>query len=260
MSPYQLNAYENKSISRDFSSGANRDRTGDLLLAKQALSQLSYGPVDLNIRATWGDFAHALSGGPTAVHRRVRTYSPNQPPRRCGAIRWRSVRVGRLHPYGAYPAELGGRRMVAQAKPRLKEANEMLSKTRTTVITLVAALSFSGAAITPAASAKQKLKHPGKDSPWCLQLKAHYDSLKQTIAEDWEAGDDAAVERDEEVMTHTLESAKEAECKWSGTALTGPPGSVRPPETVGSQLPPKEATSTPTRPIPPPTSPPTAAH
>ena len=26
--------------------GANRDRTGDLLLAKQALSQLSYGPDD----------------------------------------------------------------------------------------------------------------------------------------------------------------------------------------------------------------------
>ncbi len=26
-------------------SGASRDRTGDLLLAKQALSQLSYGPV-----------------------------------------------------------------------------------------------------------------------------------------------------------------------------------------------------------------------
>ena len=26
--------------------GANRDRTGDLLLAKQALSQLSYGPGD----------------------------------------------------------------------------------------------------------------------------------------------------------------------------------------------------------------------
>jgi hypothetical protein len=25
--------------------GANRDRTGDLLLAKQALSHLSYGPV-----------------------------------------------------------------------------------------------------------------------------------------------------------------------------------------------------------------------
>src|ERR1700689_5071492 len=30
-----------------YSHGANRDRTGDLLLAKQALSQLSYGPFDL---------------------------------------------------------------------------------------------------------------------------------------------------------------------------------------------------------------------
>ena len=28
----------------DVAGGANRDRTGDLLLAKQALSQLSYGP------------------------------------------------------------------------------------------------------------------------------------------------------------------------------------------------------------------------
>jgi len=32
-------------ISRKTSDGASRDRTGDLLLAKQALSQLSYGPV-----------------------------------------------------------------------------------------------------------------------------------------------------------------------------------------------------------------------
>src|SRR4029077_14145301 len=32
--------------------GANRDRTGDLLLAKQALSQLSYGPASSNIRTT----------------------------------------------------------------------------------------------------------------------------------------------------------------------------------------------------------------
>jgi hypothetical protein len=30
-----------------FAGGANRDRTGDLLLAKQALSQLSYGPAVL---------------------------------------------------------------------------------------------------------------------------------------------------------------------------------------------------------------------
>jgi hypothetical protein len=32
------------------SDGANRDRTGDLLLAKQALSQLSYGPRAPTIR------------------------------------------------------------------------------------------------------------------------------------------------------------------------------------------------------------------
>ncbi len=35
---------QNMPISRLFLSGASRDRTGDLLLAKQALSQLSYGP------------------------------------------------------------------------------------------------------------------------------------------------------------------------------------------------------------------------
>jgi hypothetical protein len=35
---------QNMPISRYFVNGANRDRTGDLLLAKQALSQLSYGP------------------------------------------------------------------------------------------------------------------------------------------------------------------------------------------------------------------------
>jgi hypothetical protein len=33
------------------SSGANRDRTGDLLLAKQALSQLSYGPARFEFTA-----------------------------------------------------------------------------------------------------------------------------------------------------------------------------------------------------------------
>jgi hypothetical protein len=33
-----------RSVFRAIAGGANRDRTGDLLLAKQALSQLSYGP------------------------------------------------------------------------------------------------------------------------------------------------------------------------------------------------------------------------
>jgi hypothetical protein len=40
---------ENLLICRQFASGANRDRTGDLLLAKQALSQLSYGPEALRV-------------------------------------------------------------------------------------------------------------------------------------------------------------------------------------------------------------------
>ena len=34
--------------------GANRDRTGDLLLAKQALSQLSYGPADGSLEMIGG--------------------------------------------------------------------------------------------------------------------------------------------------------------------------------------------------------------
>jgi hypothetical protein len=38
-------------IYRTFWSGASRDRTGDLLLAKQALSQLSYGPAGLEFTA-----------------------------------------------------------------------------------------------------------------------------------------------------------------------------------------------------------------
>jgi hypothetical protein len=36
-------------ICRHFANGANRDRTGDLLLAKQALSQLSYGPAGVSV-------------------------------------------------------------------------------------------------------------------------------------------------------------------------------------------------------------------
>ena len=37
-------------VTRDLVSGASRDRTGDLLLAKQALSQLSYGPWALEFK------------------------------------------------------------------------------------------------------------------------------------------------------------------------------------------------------------------
>jgi hypothetical protein len=50
--------------SRGIPSGANRDRTGDLLNAIQALSQLSYSPVFLRVvlgeRPEWGQ-AHSAS-------------------------------------------------------------------------------------------------------------------------------------------------------------------------------------------------------
>jgi hypothetical protein len=45
--PCRCGQPQNLPISRHFSNGASRDRTGDLLLAKQALSQLSYGPWNL---------------------------------------------------------------------------------------------------------------------------------------------------------------------------------------------------------------------
>jgi hypothetical protein len=51
-------------------SGASRDRTGDLLLAKQALSQLSYGPEETEFRevspGARGNRASGLEQTPTA--------------------------------------------------------------------------------------------------------------------------------------------------------------------------------------------------
>jgi hypothetical protein len=49
MSPNPLNGYLKTLFSGAFSDGASRDRTGDLLLAKQALSHLSYGPVPSSV-------------------------------------------------------------------------------------------------------------------------------------------------------------------------------------------------------------------
>ncbi len=45
--PRQLNGYQNPSICRTFCDGANRDRTGDLLLAKQGRDMLE--PVDTGV-------------------------------------------------------------------------------------------------------------------------------------------------------------------------------------------------------------------
>ena len=42
--PHAMHVSLHASSAKDFFGGASRDRTDDLLLAKQALSQLSYGP------------------------------------------------------------------------------------------------------------------------------------------------------------------------------------------------------------------------
>jgi hypothetical protein len=58
-------------ICASFFYGANRDRTGDLLLAKQALSQLSYGPSGVEFR---GRPPHRNAAfGRTAERRATRT-------------------------------------------------------------------------------------------------------------------------------------------------------------------------------------------
>jgi hypothetical protein len=52
------------------SGGARRDRTDDLLLAKQALSQLSYGPVSSQfsqVRASQSGARHQEIGGPGKI-------------------------------------------------------------------------------------------------------------------------------------------------------------------------------------------------
>jgi hypothetical protein len=41
--------FRRRFLKKQVPGGANRDRTGDLLLAKQALSQLSYGPLGLPV-------------------------------------------------------------------------------------------------------------------------------------------------------------------------------------------------------------------
>ncbi len=75
--------HQNPSICRIFCDGANRDRTGDLLLAKQALSQLSYGPKApiLGQDNVGGETAICRSRSPVAGAARTRA----APARECRA-------------------------------------------------------------------------------------------------------------------------------------------------------------------------------
>ena len=61
------------------SDGANRDRTGDLLLAKQALSQLSYGPWGPNYTTCKADFGWAPEAR-RLINPAPRTPQPRAPP------------------------------------------------------------------------------------------------------------------------------------------------------------------------------------
>jgi hypothetical protein len=86
------------------SGGADRDRTGDLLLAKQALSQLSYGPVR-NARPEGAGVSYARrspegEGGPQALRPPPSGYSPPSLKLR------RTLGFSRLA--GGSPSETGG--------------------------------------------------------------------------------------------------------------------------------------------------------
>src|SRR5439155_8336623 len=92
-------------------SGANRDRTGDLLLAKQALSHLSYGPVGFECREAHDRTSAAAStsgrgrkslaglarnaGAPARISRRPpRAFPLIPPPNAAGARRRRGRMAG----------------------------------------------------------------------------------------------------------------------------------------------------------------------
>ncbi len=98
---------------RPFTSGANRDRTGDLLLAKQALSQLSYGP--------------ARTAAPSGLRRCVAGAERHGsfPARECSGVRAPDTRPCRVksgckQPLATRRSRLEGTRMgdYARAAPR----------------------------------------------------------------------------------------------------------------------------------------------
>jgi hypothetical protein len=91
-SPITLPYYTKSAISREKGDGASRDRTGDLLLAKQALSQLSYGP-------SWAEFTPEEPSSEGRCRRGV----PCRPPR------WRTMTRRRQSACGAWSPRCGCR-------------------------------------------------------------------------------------------------------------------------------------------------------
>jgi hypothetical protein len=105
--------------------------------------------------------------------------------------------------------------MVASSKSAHEEANEMLSKTRTTIISLAAAFSFTGAAIIPTA-AQARTKKPGKQANQCESLRGLYESdVYQEQYDKAHHASKAQVEKDETHVTEDLDKGEAGGCDIS---------------------------------------------
>jgi hypothetical protein len=128
----------------------------------------------------------------------------------------------------------------------------MLSKTRTAIISLVAAFSFAGAAIVPTAAQARK-KKPGIQKA-CENLARQFDFWEQQYNADALAHEpNAVLEADIKEANAYFEEARLLGCSWTGREQPpsgGPATGLRPegePKSLG-----EPGSPPPTRPTPPP--------
>jgi hypothetical protein len=129
--------------------------------------------------------------------------------------------------------------MVASSNPP-EEATEMLSKTRTTIITLVAAFSFAGAAIVPTVSQARMKKTPAEEQH-CEELGLEFEFWADKYNKD------ALNHRTKKVLkndiaegTRAWEEARLFGCDWTG--LKQPPANGLPTEGLRPEGEPKSLT------------------
>jgi hypothetical protein len=109
--------------------------------------------------------------------------------------------------------------MVASLQPLPKETQEMLNKTRTIIITLIAAMSVvSVGPMTSVASALPKGQGPG-ESAQCLELKHRHDHYLELAQEDYEEGWIEKQEEDEEHAFLNRDLARGLKCPWATVPL-----------------------------------------
>jgi hypothetical protein len=126
-------------------------------------------------------------------------------------------RVSNLHPWGVYDERSAGARMVLQTNSP-QEADEMLTKTRTTIIALIASASFAPAAIAPAVSSAQKID-TGSHAATCEVYRLTYelwDELHENAAANGQY-DLAAYYAEQE--TAARDAATAEGCSWPSAAL-----------------------------------------